>query len=376
VTITHTQTRATPAEGNKLNIMRLRSATDEVATSTASTATSSSSTSTSSGATRTSSRRSLNEQAEDRATTIHSSESHLNPSTTINDDDIVSSIPQQIVNDENHVNHIEGTKGAEDANEGLMNIRGQKRSSAIEALIDNTNDHEVSGVDLPEESADMTTSTDRDTSTNAPQNAARKNPTSHFSNSNGTATSHSLSNRKTEDDLNAEAEDDDEVEDDDGGTDHADESLTPNIVWKPQNVNSTCEFTHTILDYAQKRESGCKKAEYSAITQDELGNRWRLIVYVNGNGRASNHHLSLFLQVADAEDLPFGWKKAVSYVLTLEHPNNAANMSYAKRNPDKTFKLCPKAIDWGWSQFITSDRIQQEGFVKLDTLTVRAQVRR
>jgi MATH domain/Ankyrin repeats (3 copies) len=161
-------------------------------------------------------------------------------------------------------------------------------------------------------------------------------------------------------------------EEEDGG-DHAEEDQMPRIPWKPQNVTSTCEFTHTILDYSQKRESGCKKAEYSAITQDDLGNRWRLIIYVNGNGRASNHHLSLFLQVADAEDLPFGWKKSVSYVLTLEHPTSS-QLAYAKRNPDKTFKLCPKAIDWGWSQFITSDRIQQDGFVYKDTLTVRAQV--
>ncbi|CAB9526806.1 ankyrin 3, node of Ranvier (ankyrin G) [Seminavis robusta] len=141
----------------------------------------------------------------------------------------------------------------------------------------------------------------------------------------------------------------------------------------PVTTQSTCEFTHKIVNYSQKRESGCKKAEYSATTVDEFGNRWRLIVYVNGNGRASNHHLSLFLQVADADDLPFGWKKAVSYVLTLEHPSGV-NLSYAKRNPDKTFKLCPKAIDWGWSQFITSDRIQQEGFVHNDSLTVRASV--
>ena len=165
-------------------------------------------------------------------------------------------------------------------------------------------------------------------------------------------------------------------DDGDDGADHAadeENDNAPTIVWKPQDVQSTCEFTHTIFNYAQKRDSGCKKAEYSAVTQDNLGNRWRLIIYVNGNGRASNHHLSLFLQVADADDLPFGWKKAVSYVLTLEHPTQSP-LSYAKRNPDKTFKLCPKAIDWGWSQFITSDRIQQDGFVAHDALTVRAQV--
>ena len=94
------------------------------------------------------------------------------------------------------------------------------------------------------------------------------------------------------------------IEDDDPGLDHAlppDEcagSLTPSNVWRPQNQQSTCEFTHTIKQYSQKRESGCKKAEYSATTVDVHGNRWRLIVYVNGNGRASNHHLSLFLQVS------------------------------------------------------------------------------
>lgn len=165
-----------------------------------------------------------------------------------------------------------------------------------------------------------------------------------------------------------EDDDEDDDDDDDDGSDHE----VP--IWKPQDTQSVCEFTHTIKDYSAKRDSGCKKAEYSTTTVDNLGNKWRLIVYVNGNGRASNNHLSLFLQVADADDLPFGWKKAVSYVLTLEHPQAGAGLSYAKRNPDKTFKLCPKAIDWGWSQFITSDRIQQESFVSNDTLVVRASV--
>lgn len=174
-----------------------------------------------------------------------------------------------------------------------------------------------------------------------------------------------------------EDDDDEEHYEDDDGQDHADDgsSEDPNasIVWQPQDQQSTCEFVHIIENYSQKRESGCKMAEYSATTIDNLGNRWRLIIYVNGNGRASNHHLSLFLQVADADDLPFGWKKAVSYVLTLEHPNGST-FGYAKRNPDKTFKLCPKAIDWGWSQFITSDRIQQDGYIQNDSLTVRASV--
>jgi len=98
-----------------------------------------------------------------------------------------------------------------------------------------------------------------------------------------------------------------------------------------------------------------------------------LIRTLSSNVLIVTSHALSSTKVADADDLPFGWKKAVSYVLTLEHPDGAS-LSYAKRNPDKTFKLCPKAIDWGWSQFITSDRIQQEGFVQNDSLVVRASV--
>lgn len=144
-------------------------------------------------------------------------------------------------------------------------------------------------------------------------------------------------------------------------------------LWSPQDAPSTCEFTWPITGYAGKRESGCKKAEYSEVCPDPMGNKWRLIIYVNGNGKSSNNHLSLFLQVADSDGLPFGWSKSVSYILTLQHPTSP-NLHYAKRNPDKTFKLCPKAIDWGWSQFVTSDRIWGEGFVKDDSLVVKAVV--
>jgi hypothetical protein len=93
------------------------------------------------------------------------------------------------------------------------------------------------------------------------------------------------------------------IEDDDGldhsqPPDESQDDASNRPPWRPQETSSTIEFTHTIQNYSQKRESGCKKAEYSATSVDEFGNRWRLIVYVNGNGRASNHHLSLFLQVS------------------------------------------------------------------------------
>ena len=237
------------------------------------------------------------------------------------------------------------------------NVKSQQRKS-----------HSRSADAEPPDSAD--TSTDTDTTTVAAQSQSHQPANTNNSSSSSSkskkrkAAAAAASSSSTSDDHHEEGADHAEDETDDN---------TPTIIWKPQEVQTTCEFTHTIFNYAHKRESGCKKAEYSAITQDSLGNRWRLIVYVNGNGRASNHHLSLFLQVADADDLPFGWKKSVSYVLTLEHPTQSS-LSYAKRNPDKIFKLCPKAIDWGWSQFITSDRIQQDGFVSNDALTVRAQV--
>jgi hypothetical protein len=93
------------------------------------------------------------------------------------------------------------------------------------------------------------------------------------------------------------------VQDDSANTDQEvppshHQGINQNVTWMPQNEQSLCEFSHTITGYSQKRDSGCKKAEYSDVTVDDRGNKWRLIVYVNGNGRASNHHLSLFLQVS------------------------------------------------------------------------------
>lgn len=132
------------------------------------------------------------------------------------------------------------------------------------------------------------------------QSASTANNTNNNSNSNSTNTnSNTNATFDSNDDEDMDAlpaleavnpDDGDDDVDDDTGDDQE-------IPWKPQATQSTCEFTHTITNYSQKRDSGCKKAEYSATTVDEFGNRWRLIVYVNGNGRASNHHLSLFLQV-------------------------------------------------------------------------------
>ena len=105
-----------------------------------------------------------------------------------------------------------------------------------------------------------------------------------------------IQHQNNHDDNEDDIEDEDD-EDDDDGADHAEDTAN-SVPWEPQTQQSTCEFTHIIENYSSKRESGCKKAEYSSTTVDEFGNRWRLIVYVNGNGRASNHHLSLFLQVS------------------------------------------------------------------------------
>ena len=117
---------------------------------------------------------------------------------------------------------------------------------------------------------------------------------------------------------------------DEEGLDHSQPPDEEMIPWRPQTSQSTCEFTHTITNYSQKRESGCKKAEYSATTVDEFGNRWRLIVYVNGNGRASNHHLSLFLQVrvcAVAATSPCLASPAYLPLLSLPFLHSPANRS-------------------------------------------------
>jgi len=296
-----------------------------------------------------------------------SARSHLES----DDDEILSSTRPSSLLDDNNNEADDSTSSNAHAHDDQA-VRLQSADAQNDSDIYHDNDSHIADDDPPSNSSSTLAGGAQDEAT-ASAEPGNANPNRALSF--GSPLSHST----IDDDLSDGEDPDTDAE---GGSDHAlpddnaQPALSPSNTWRPQNQQSTCEFSHVITNYSKKRESGCKKAEYSPITVDSYGNRWRLIVYVNGNGRASNHHLSLFLQVADSDDLPFGWKKAVSYVLTLEHPSGNRNNSlgYSKRNPDKTFKLCPKAIDWGWSQFITSDRIQQEGYINNDSLTVRATV--
>ncbi|CAD5314191.1 unnamed protein product [Arabidopsis thaliana] len=45
--------------------------------------------------------------------------------------------------------------------------------------------------------------------------------------------------------------------------------------------------------------------------------KWRLLAYPKGNGYGINKSLSLFLDVADSESLPDGWKRHIKYRLTV-----------------------------------------------------------
>ena len=100
------------------------------------------------------------------------------------------------------------------------------------------------------------------------------------------------------------------------------------------------------------------------------GYAWRLLIFPRGNGC---EFVSLYLDVADAEALPYSWTRSASFTLTItnaydsdqSHKKEASHLFHAKES------------DWGFTQFMGLDELynSQKGFWVDDTVTIEAQVK-
>ena len=140
--------------------------------------------------------------------------------------------------------------------------------------------------------------------------------------------------------------------------------------WLPQTDPSTVKFQWRVRNYSEKRSSHSKEAEYSDVFSDDRHNKWRLIVYVNGDNAVKNDDfVSIYLGVACAEELPFGWSKDVEFTLRVRHPTD--EHLDAKRDESKKFKGTSRSPDWGWHAFIEHAIVREDGFLHLDdSLTI------
>jgi ubiquitin carboxyl-terminal hydrolase 7 len=100
------------------------------------------------------------------------------------------------------------------------------------------------------------------------------------------------------------------------------------------------------------------------------GYKWRLLVFPRGNGC---DHVSLYLDVPDAEALPYNWGRSASFTLVVP---NAFDPDRSHRK-EATHLFNAKESDWGFTQFMSLEDLysSQKGFLVDETLTVEAHVK-
>ena len=84
------------------------------------------------------------------------------------------------------------------------------------------------------------------------------------------------------------------------------------------------------------------------------GFKWRLLLFPSGNN--SNQFVSLFLDVADKMNLPYGWIREAAFSLTLVscYANHDATLSVRK---ETSHKFTQQEADWGFNHFVEREWI-------------------
>jgi len=100
------------------------------------------------------------------------------------------------------------------------------------------------------------------------------------------------------------------------------------------------------------------------------GYKWRLLIFPKGNGC---EFLSLYLDVADSDMLPYNWSRSASFTLSVLNQYNP-DMSHRK---DSTHLFNGKESDWGFTQFMSLENIYapEKGYLVDDALTIEAKVK-
>ncbi|KAI6673924.1 hypothetical protein NL676_001830 [Syzygium grande] len=74
-------------------------------------------------------------------------------------------------------------------------------------------------------------------------------------------------------------------------------------------------------------------------------NAWRILIFPKGN---NTDHLSIYLDVANSVELPYGWNRSAHFRMTLVDQNN---YSYSRiKETEHNFNA--RESDWGFTSFI------------------------
>lgn len=126
----------------------------------------------------------------------------------------------------------------------------------------------------------------------------------------------------------------------------------------------TSRFTWTIENFT--RLSG--KKHYSDMFVVG-GFKWRVLIFPKGN---NVDHLSMYLDVADSGNLPYGWSRYAQFSLAIV---NQIHQKYTARK-DTQHQFNARESDWGFTSFMPLSELYDpsRGYLVNDTVVVEAEV--
>ncbi|KAF7064230.1 hypothetical protein CFC21_070603 [Triticum aestivum] len=126
----------------------------------------------------------------------------------------------------------------------------------------------------------------------------------------------------------------------------------------------TSRFTWTIENFT--RVSG--KKHYSDVFVVG-GFKWRVLIFPKGN---NVDHLSMYLDVADSGNLPYGWSRYAQFSLAVV---NQIHQKYTARK-DTQHQFNARESDWGFTSFMPLSELYDpsRGYLVNDTVVVEAEV--
>ncbi|KAI3914507.1 hypothetical protein MKW92_004446 [Papaver armeniacum] len=174
-----------------------------------------------------------------------------------------------------------------------------------------------------------------------------------------------------EEEVSDEDEDYDDVmssEDQEGDEEMLDEILQPAKAVVSIVENQDPEASKFRLKF--ENFSNPKEEHYSEVFT--VGDsKWHVVIFPKGN---NVDYLSMFLSVADPDNLPFGWTRCAKFSLSVV---NQINKEDTVRKDTQPHKFTKQSSDWGHKKFIPLGELNNpdRGYIVDDTCIIEAEVK-
>ncbi|XP_047317730.1 ubiquitin C-terminal hydrolase 13-like isoform X2 [Impatiens glandulifera] len=133
---------------------------------------------------------------------------------------------------------------------------------------------------------------------------------------------------------------------------------------QPVEDPETSRFTWSIENFSRLNA----KKLYSEIF-NVGGHKWRILIFPKGN---NVDHMSMYLDVADAATLPYGWSRHAQFSLAVV---NQIHNKYSVRK-DTQHQFNARESDWGFTSFMPLSELYDpgRGYLVNDTCVIDAEV--